>query len=139
MAEQKTATGSVAKTDSNGSLDFKGIDYGNLIGDSFVALNRLIASLRHDDKYTFEVMQCQVIKKERFTGMQGSPVDAIGVKVTNNIPLMTTNCRVKDALEINGKLDEKLYQEDRKINILGGQFQTEGRDVKRYFLIKKSN
>lgn len=116
----------------NAHLDLTGFDYSKMTGQAFIDYNKLIASLPNHKLFDFKVMRVEAIKEERYEGIEGSPRDVVGFKITNNEPIQSfTRVTTKQAIEMNGILDEKLHSKKGLCNIVGGQFQHNNR----YFLL----
>lgn len=107
----------------------KDFDYENMRGEDFKKYCLMVQSLQLDQNYDFEQYSVEVIKKDRYRGVQGSPVDIIGFKLKNSRPLNTTRIPVKYALQTNGTV----VVFDDGYEVINDQFSHNGR----YFLLKK--
>lgn len=88
----------------NDSLDLSGFNYNPLEGKDFENYNKLIASLRGDDQYDFELFKAAPIMKQRFEGMEGTPWDHVGIRLVSEIVVHKTRVPVKVALELNSQI-----------------------------------
>jgi predicted transcriptional regulator len=111
------------KKGPNEALDLTKFDYKNLTGKKFKEYVELVGdrsliqideetgaeshvpgSLKQDDSYDFELYPVEVVMKQRFPGVQGSPSDFNGVKIKNATPEHTTRIPIRHALEYNAQI-----------------------------------
>lgn len=105
----------------NDSLDLSEFNYKKLTGDSFKKYVELVgdrsykeivegeerpvrAKLLENDSYDFELYKAKPIRKARYTGVAGSPMDYIGLEIINDTPIHTSRMPVKNAQELNAQI-----------------------------------
>lgn len=105
----------------NDSLDLSGIDYRNLRGEVFKKYVELVGDrsykflddgeekevrgkLLENDHYVFELYKVKPIRRPRYVGVEGTPVDYVGLEITSDKPIHTTSISVKMALELNSQI-----------------------------------
>ena len=106
----------------NAKLDLSGFDYKSLKGESFKHYVQLVGdknyqtknengrytavegSLLLEENYDFQRFKAKPIRQERFEGMEGSPVDYVGIQILNDTPEHTTRITVGTALELNSQI-----------------------------------
>jgi hypothetical protein len=120
VAITSAASAKVESKGPNDELDLSSYDYKNLVGKafkeyvsltgdrSFIEFDKetgkeipVVGQLRQDDHYDFSLFRVDVVRKERFPGIKGTPIDFIGVKVKSDTPDHTTRIPVRMALEYN--------------------------------------
>lgn len=111
----------------------KEIDYDNLKGEMFKKYCLIVQSLKWNERHTFQQFTVKAIKKVRYKGVAGSPVDIIGVKLEKQQPEITTNIPVKAALLTNGTLIED--EDGEFFEMMGSQISPTG--ISRFYLLKK--
>jgi hypothetical protein len=108
---------------SKGKLDLSKFDYKNLTGESFKEYVKLVGDrsylevdreegtekpvigmLKENDMYDFQLHKVDVIMKDRFPGIAGTPKDFNGIRVKSDQPEMVTRIPVKTALELNAQI-----------------------------------
>jgi hypothetical protein len=130
MAKTTTTTTTEAIASPNETLDLSRFDYSNMKGQMFEDYNKLINTLKHNDFYDFETMKVRAVKKVRYKGVQGSPIDIVGFELKEIKPINTTRIPLKYALEMNGRMTP---DEEGNYYLTGGQFENSGI----YYLLKK--
>lgn len=91
-------------------------DKKNLIGNAWTAYKNHFDSLDKNTDLKFEQYKVEVVKKARYEGMAGSPVDVVGLKIKDDTPVSTTSINPRHAEELNRQVE----------------------NTGRYFLIKQS-
>lgn len=105
------------------AIDLSDFDYKNLTGESFKRYVEIVGDrnfrvaneetgkripvngkLKGDEMRHFSLYNVEVIRRTRYEGVQGSPVDFVGVKIKNETPINTTLIPVKTAIELNAQI-----------------------------------
>jgi hypothetical protein len=120
--EEETVLMPVNADSPNTKLDLSGFDYKSLKGENFKKYVQLVGdknyqtknengrytaiegSLLLEDNYDFQRFKAKPIRQERFEGMEGSPVDYVGIQILNDTPEHTTRITVGTALELNSQI-----------------------------------
>jgi hypothetical protein len=127
----KQSTKAIAEQSPNDEIKPKlaKIDYENLHGESFAEYGELVESLPADKMFDFVVVKVEAIKQTRFEGVDGSPIDTIGVKLTSTIPVSATRVYAKTAIAQNGRI----YRGRTYFTVEGQQFHQN----RLFYLLKK--
>jgi hypothetical protein len=97
------------------------IDYSNLKGEMFKKYVSIVGDrsfieikdgqefpvrgqLLENQEFDFIQVKAKPILQPRYAGVQGTPMDYVGVEVTSDKPLHTTRMAVKQALEMNAQI-----------------------------------
>lgn len=93
------------------------INYENLVGEEFIRYNAILESLSPDGGYgehtvhlfDFELYRATPIRKARYEGLPGTPIDFIGVKLRTvgnmmDPPINQTRITINNARELNSQI-----------------------------------
>lgn len=119
------------KSNNGGEPAAPKFDYSDLKGDKFKEYMKHIASLNGNEKRVFEQYKVEVIKKPRYKGVEGSPVDIIGIRIKDNKPLNSTLIAIKHASTQNGFIRED--EDGEFFELVGSQVAENGR----FYLLKQ--
>lgn len=114
--------------------DLSAFDYSNLSRKSLIAYFQMIAGLKWNRKMMFQEYKVETRKAPRFRGVQGSPIDIVGVRLKDAAPVKERQMEVRAATTMNGVvIIEDGEGEDKKFFFEDSQFQQSGR----IWLLKK--
>lgn len=118
--------------------ELKAIDTSDgLKGKDCKRYYELLSQLDGNVHLTFEVKKVDVIRDKRHEGVEGSPIDIIGVSIKESKAINTTNIPVKHALQFIGRLEFPLRRDENYFNIVGSQINPGSPAVGRFYFVKK--
>jgi hypothetical protein len=85
---------------------------------------------------TFEVKKVDVIRDQRYEGVENSPVDLVGVIIKETKNIHTTKIPVKHALQFIGRLEFPMRKDPSYFNIVGSQINPGHPAVGRFYFVK---
>jgi hypothetical protein len=106
----------------NEELDLDGFNYESLTGETFKEYVRLVGdrsyaeqndegkfvpvngSLLQQSKYDFVLLPAVPVMRERFPGIENTPIDYVGIKAKSLTPIHKTRIPVSTALEYNAQI-----------------------------------
>jgi hypothetical protein len=118
---EKNSKKKVTAASLNAELDLKDFDYTKLTGQTFKKYVQLVGDTNYLDKdneyagidgelgtndmYDFDLYHSvRPVRQARFKGVEGSPMDYVGLELGNTKPQHTTRIPVRVALEFNAQI-----------------------------------
>jgi len=113
--------------------EIKKLDYNNLTYDQFAKYCELIQQLPTRMKFDFEVIRVKAIKEPRYEGVKDSPIDIVGIEISDPKPKHTTRIPPTIAIMQNGRVQ---WAKNKKFfEVIGAQFDQRGNGL--FYFIKK--
>jgi hypothetical protein len=98
---------------------------GVIKDETFLALLNKMNGLMDNEKYPFGEFRVEVLKGERYEGLENSPVDIIGVRIKDSTPIKVTKSSWKSIRALNGI--NTFTTRKGVVCITDAQFATSGR------------